>query len=408
MSDISVGVDRPIHVERWPSELPLRILLLLAALAGWAFLIVSIIGIIYGALIALVVFIAHVGFIAHLRGSAVRLGPDQLPELHERVQLLARRIGMEKAPAAYVMQAGGMLNAFATKFLGSNFIVLYSELLEACGDNTEARDFIIAHELGHIHAGHLRLHWLLLPGAFVPFLGSAYSRACEFTCDRYGLAASDDNEKALDGLCILAAGGKHGPKINRRALAAQRADVDTVWMKIGQWLSTHPVIAHRLEALQPSLATARLNGSRSSLGAVLLLASLVIVPSIVVAAVVGTGVVAMVRAEMQKAQGASASAGVTAAGEADAVQQTGDAISGLQSMAAAIDSAKEAGLAIPSTGQELYDLWRTLHPGEEAPIDPFDGQEFGYMSEDGEYYLWSIGPSSDTEEDDIYIASDGW
>jgi hypothetical protein len=46
------------------------------------------------------------------------------------------------------MQAGGNLNAFATRFRKANFVVLYSELLSACGDNTAARDMIIAHELG--------------------------------------------------------------------------------------------------------------------------------------------------------------------------------------------------------------------------------------------------------------------
>jgi hypothetical protein len=86
-------------------------------------------------------------------------------------------VGMEP-PAASLMLAGGSLNALATRFLGSDFIVLFSDLLEACGDNAAARDFIIAHELGHLRAGHLRWRRLLAPGMVVPFLGSAYSRAC--------------------------------------------------------------------------------------------------------------------------------------------------------------------------------------------------------------------------------------
>jgi hypothetical protein len=44
-------------------------------------------------------------------------------------------------------------------------IVLYSDSLEACGDDTAARDVIIAQELGHISAGHVRSHWFLMPAA---------------------------------------------------------------------------------------------------------------------------------------------------------------------------------------------------------------------------------------------------
>ncbi len=214
-------MEPPLKINRWASERPLLFLVWLAAIAIWILLAVSLIGIVYAALLGLFFFLAHIMFISSLRGNAVRLGPDQMPELYARVVALSERVGLPKVPEAYVVQAGGSLNALATKFLRSNFIVLFSDLLEACGDNTDARDFIIAHELGHLHAGHLRSRWLLLPGLLVPLLGTGYSRACEYTCDRYGLAAIDDNDKALDGLCILAAGGKYGPLVNRRALVAQ-------------------------------------------------------------------------------------------------------------------------------------------------------------------------------------------
>jgi hypothetical protein len=92
-------------------------------------------------------------------------------------------------PEVYLQQQDGAINAFATRFLRSHMVVLMADLLEACGSNDAARDMIIGHELGHIRAGHLRFHWVLLPVAFVPFVGSALSRAREYTCDRYGRAA---------------------------------------------------------------------------------------------------------------------------------------------------------------------------------------------------------------------------
>ena len=108
-----------------------------------------------------------------------------------------------------MLQTGGALNALATKLFGSNLIVLYSDLVEACDENEAALDMIVAHELGHIKAGHLRFMWFLLPGMMVPFLGTAYSRAREFTCDRYGFSGAGGGDGALRGLAILSAGAKH-------------------------------------------------------------------------------------------------------------------------------------------------------------------------------------------------------
>src|SRR5262249_50813733 len=154
-------------------------------------------------------------------------------------------------------QHDGALNAFAMRFLRAHMIVLFSDLLEACGENTAARDMIIGHELGHIRAGHLRGRWLLMPASFVPFLGSALSRAREYTCDRYGSAAAGDPDGALLGLTILSAGGRYGPLVTRAALVEQRRDLASAWMHLGEWLGSHPPLSRRLCALAPELAAAR-------------------------------------------------------------------------------------------------------------------------------------------------------
>lgn len=329
----------------------------------------------------------------------MRLGPDQMPELYHRVVFLARRVGLREIPEAYVLQAGGSLNAFATKFLRSNFIVLFSDLLDECGDNTDARDFIIAHELGHIHAGHLWLQWLWLPGAFVPFLGTAYSRACEFTCDRYGYAPSDDKERALDGLCILAAGGSHGPRVNRRALVAQRADLNTILMKIGHWLSTHPPIAHRLAALQPALADGELRGTRAAFGAVAVLVLAVLVPTGAAA-----GFMVSIWPMIQAASRGQQSEAAESSGDAPASRE--EAETGILALVQAAESRRAAEGRPPADVDELYREWTALHPEEPEPLDPYDGARFGYEVENGEYTIWSGGPDSADSGDDLYYSSE--
>jgi hypothetical protein len=42
--------------------------------------------------------------------------------------------------------------------------------------------------------------------------------------------------------------------VNRREFAAQGRDLNTAFMKLGGWFATHPPLAHRLAALEPSLA----------------------------------------------------------------------------------------------------------------------------------------------------------
>ncbi len=385
-----------ITVDRWPSERNLFALVVLASIGIWVALCFSIIGIVYAGFFAVFFFLAHVGFVAHLRGSAVRLGPDQMPELHARVESIARRFGMDP-PAAYLMQSGGALNAMATRFFRSRFIVLYSDLLEACGENEDARDFIVAHELGHLKAGHLTGRWFLMPGLLVPFLGTAWSRACEFTCDRYGRAGAADPVKALDGLVVLAAGGRYASQIDRRRLAAQQPELDTFWMAIGRWLSTHPPIAARLAALDPALAAPRPRRAGVVLAATAVIAVLVAVP---IGA--GAGMWAFLkRVEAQAKAAIEAAEPGASASPSSMVGISGVAESRILSLADVAEDVRQDEGAPPEDIDALYKAWSRAHPGEPQPLDPYDGRPLGYRLDGDEYVIWSIGPDPKDPDDDI-------
>src|SRR5262249_1593873 len=136
----------------------------------------------YGLLFAAFVAMGHAIFLAYMRGNGVPPGPPHPPPLWDQGAAGSPELGLEAPPAAYLVQSGGTLNAFATKLLGRRFIILYSDLVDACeaGAVTDGRpseiDFVIAHELAHIAAGHLSI-WLT-PFRIFPLLGPAYSRAC--------------------------------------------------------------------------------------------------------------------------------------------------------------------------------------------------------------------------------------
>jgi Zn-dependent protease with chaperone function len=386
-----------IQVERWPTERPLLIASVLASLLLWVVATISVVGLLYAAMLGMFFFVMHLIFIAHVRGSGVRLGPEQFPELYARVESLAQRMGMEKVPDIYLMQAGGSLNAFATRFLGSHIVVLFSDLLEACGENAAAQDMIIAHELGHVHAGHLRWHWFLLPSKLVPFLGSALSRAREYTCDRYGLAGAGDRDGALLGMAILAAGGTHGPRVNRQALVRQRADIDTGWMTIGEWFSSHPPLVKRVLVLDPSLRGQQ-DESRAGTARAVAILGLIALP-LIAASWVGISKLPAWMEEVNRQ--AAAGAGLTGLA---AVQAVAEAQEGFEILAAFLASEQAAGRPLPENGGELYDRWEAAHPGQDVPLDPFDGEVLGYTREGASYYLWSSGPDQrpGTADDLVY------
>jgi Zn-dependent protease with chaperone function len=383
-------------VEPWPTERPLFLLALLVSLALWVVATITIIGLVYAAIFALLFFVMHVAFVAYVRGSAVRLGSDQFPELHAAVVRMAGRIGLDPVPEAYLMQAGGALNAFATRFLRTHIVVLFSDLLDACGDNTAARDMIIAHELGHVHRGHLRWHWVLLPAHIIPFLAQALSRAREYTCDRYGLAGAGNTEGALLGLAILSAGGKHGPLVNRRAFVSQRAALNTGWMTLGEWLGTHPPLAKRMIALDPSLiaGTPRL----MPVGA---LRAAAIIGLVLLPIGVGTWVgAAKLPALLEQAKANSQVNGESsqpAANPLDSVQVSQD----LDRIGDFLLAEQAAGRGLPTNSRDLWSIWKASYPGQAIPKDAYDGTPYGYYRTRDGFVLWSSGPDrkSDTEDD---------
>jgi Zn-dependent protease with chaperone function len=203
--------------------------------------------------------IVHGLFIGHVRGNGIRVSERQFPELKAMADAHARRLGMDETPAIFVLQAGGILNAFATRFLGRNFVVLFSDVLAlATVKGEKAVSFVLGHELGHIHRKHMTKRALLFPAMAVPFLSGAYSRGCEYTCDRYGNALEPD--AGVDGLLVLAAGRDLYTQVDAREFADQRETEAGFFVNFAEVLATHPHLSRRVAALnavrraQPSAA----------------------------------------------------------------------------------------------------------------------------------------------------------
>jgi Zn-dependent protease with chaperone function/Tfp pilus assembly protein PilE len=232
-----------------PKEKPLFVAGAILSGLAWLGVVVSLVGVLYALFGALFFLAAHALFLAHARTNGVRVDERQLPDLHARVRTAAGRLGIEKLPEIYVVQGAGLLNAFATKLLSRRYVILLSDLVDHCEDPRQL-DFVVGHELGHFAAGHLKWNLFLLPYRLVPWLGAAYSRACEYTCDRCGLAAAGDLEQAMRGLVVLAAGGRIAARVDLAAFSAQREEAGGFWTTVLELTSYHPFLCKRTAALQ--------------------------------------------------------------------------------------------------------------------------------------------------------------
>jgi Zn-dependent protease with chaperone function len=231
-----------------PRELSLGRLTLVLGLIAWLVLIVGTFGI--ALVYILLAFVAYVfaqsALIAWLRGTGLRLSSQQFPELHQRYTECCRKLGVSKAPEAYVISGGGLLNAFATRFLGRDFVVLLSDVVDALEPHPDGVDFYIGHELGHVVRKHLTGHLWRWPVLWLPLLGAAYSRAKESTCDLHGLACSSSPENAARAMMVLAAGQHLWARADLAAYVQQAHEARGFWSSFHEIISGYPWLTKRL------------------------------------------------------------------------------------------------------------------------------------------------------------------
>ncbi|MEI7836627.1 MAG: M48 family metallopeptidase [Planctomycetota bacterium] len=163
-------------------------------------------------------------FEARLLGGAIEVTETSVPWLYkcyaEACDLLEieRLRNRRKLPPLYVEMAP--LNAYTVG--ADEPIVAISASMVSLFDRDELL-FAFGHELGHIHAGHVKYHTVgailrsfgdsAIPGAGIAKFGGdvafgaalyAWSRRSEFTADRCGLLACQEREIALRALMKMA------------------------------------------------------------------------------------------------------------------------------------------------------------------------------------------------------------
>lgn len=197
---------------------------------------------------------------AQQRLNGVKLTREQFPEAHAMLVDAAARSGLPYVPDAWVVLGNGLINAAASGHGFRRFVIVYSDLLEVGGAarDPDALRFVIAHEVGHIAAGHTS-YWRML-GTFasqwIPVLGSTLSRAQEYTADNYGHALVPQG--ARPAMATLAAGKYLGRSVDADAMADRAVTEPGFFVWVTNATSSHPVLAWRMHALRDRRKPGRL------------------------------------------------------------------------------------------------------------------------------------------------------
>ena len=179
------------------------------------------------------------GFISNLKGNGVRVSEAQFPDLHRSLSKCCEKLGMETKPEMYLLRVD-FFNALATKFLGRNFVVLFTDVVDSLADEPRAIDFYVGHELGHIHRRHLKWTGFLFPALLLPVLGTAYRRAQEYTCDRYGARCCDTDDNVRSALAAMSAGDTRWKELNSTEYSTQIAATSEFWMSFHELTNDYP------------------------------------------------------------------------------------------------------------------------------------------------------------------------
>jgi Zn-dependent protease with chaperone function len=190
-----------------------------------------------------------------MMANAIKLSEKQFPELYEIIKRLSNELNLNEVPEVFLIQEGGLLNAFATRlYFRRNYVVFYADIVEVAyreGD-FNSLEFIIAHELAHIRAGHVTLLYNLaiFPIAFIPvlknILWTALSRAREYTSDRIAIRIAPLGKK---GLIVLSAGEHLYKNVNYDEYLEATKVPEGFWIWSTNLLSTHPALLRRVRAV---------------------------------------------------------------------------------------------------------------------------------------------------------------
>lgn len=214
------------------------------------------------ALVALIIFPLGLNFYyQEYRAMSIRITPKNFPDIYERVELYAKRLGMKKIPEVYIIQQDGILNAFSSFIVRKQYIEIYADIFEIAyreHKDLESISFIIAHEMAHIQYKHSTFGYNLkiLFSSYIPILASTASRAREYSCDR--LAQKISGNDGIEAMFSLMAGKHLYKMVDKEDYLEYAKSVKGFFVWAANLVLDHPIMTKRIEALEKGEGSGKL------------------------------------------------------------------------------------------------------------------------------------------------------
>lgn len=213
---------------------------------------VGIVILIYVGAIMLFIYLTTAISVAHIRMNGMRLSEKQHSKFYKIYEQSAKELGLKKTPNAYVIHAGGELNAFAVKIARKKTIVLFAELIEELADNNRLEELhaVAVHELTHIRLNHVNYWIFLLPFKILPFFGKMLSREREYSADRGAYLICKDKKIVSQAMIKLITGKIMAKEVNMEEYLEHYKSERGFITWLAKVMSTHPPIPERIMAIE--------------------------------------------------------------------------------------------------------------------------------------------------------------
>lgn len=195
------------------------------------------------------------------RAMSIRITPKNFPDIYERVELYAKRLGMKKVPEVYIIQQNGILNAFSAFIVRKQYIEIFADIFEIAyreHQDLDSISFIIAHEMAHIHYKHATFwyNFKMLFTHSIPILGSTASRAREYSCDR--LAQKLTGNDGVEAMFSLMAGKHLYKMVDKEDYLEYAKSVKGIFVWAANLVADHPIMTKRIIALEQGEGSGKL------------------------------------------------------------------------------------------------------------------------------------------------------
>lgn len=195
------------------------------------------------------------------RAMSIRITPKNFPDIYERVELYAKRLGMKKVPEVYIIQQNGILNAFSAFIIRKQYIEIFADIFEIAyreHQDLDSISFVIAHEMAHIHYKHATFGYSfkILLSNMIPILSSTASRAREYSCDR--LAQKLTGNDGIEAMFSLMAGKHLYKMVDKEDYLEYAKSVKGIFIWVANLVADHPIMTKRIIALEKGEGSGKL------------------------------------------------------------------------------------------------------------------------------------------------------